>query len=172
MAHPEIWYHKDERRFNKRLKQLIKRSNNLKPAFHTIGRMFRQSRRTIFQLKSPGGFPDLTPRYKSRKAKEVGFIYPILKRTGRLEKSLTERGHPDNITVIDKKSFALGSRVPYAKYHNSGRPRRKIPLRKFVFWGPEAPRTMRNMTYQTKNFADRALAVIKEFIARDRRDSK
>ena len=182
--HPTVWYRIDQKNFEKKLRGLLKRGHDLRPAFHTIGRMFRQSRKTIFRLKSSGGYPDLSPRYKLQKQKEVGFTYPILKKgqshlisskskSYGLADSVTNIRHPNNITIVHKKEFAFGTNVPYAKYHNSGKtPRRKIPLRKFVFWGEEAPRTMRNMTDATKKFSGRALAVIRNFIAREKTDLK
>ena len=176
MPHPTVWYEVDEKNFEKRLRKLVKRGKNLSPAFQEIGNMFRQSRKTIFALKGPGGYPDLSPKYKKQKGKPkkrggAGFVYPILKRTGKLEKSITRISDGNNITIIRPKAFAFGTNLPYAKYHNSGRtPRRKIPLRKFVFWGPEAPRTMRNLTSKTKNFHERAIRVIARFIAREKKD--
>ena len=167
--HPKIWYQIDQKKFDRMLRGLVRRGRDLSPAFHAIGRMFRKSRKTIFALKSPGGYDDLNPLYKDKKIREKGFAYPILKYSGMLEKSLTNIGHPNNITIVEKKSFAFGTNVEYAKFHNSDKkPRKKIPLRKFVFWGPEAPRTMRTMTARTKDFSARAIKVIKNHIAREK----
>ena len=178
--HPLIWYDIDRKEFDRKLRKLLARSDDLSPAFHTVGKMFRQSRKTIFRLKSPGGYKDLSPQYKNWKTKAkyvvrgrgrrkvVANPYPILKLTGDLEKSVTRVGHRHNVNIVNKKSFAFGTNLPYAKFHNSAKkPRNKIPLRMFIFWGPEAPATMRNRTDATRKFGNRAIKVIKNFLIRD-----
>ena len=174
---PNIEMTIDARAFDRKLAKLINNADDLSPAFHTIGRMFRQSRKTIFQLRGAGGWArdgrDLAPATKARKIRDPrsrAKPYPILKYTGELEKSLTTVGHKHNVNIVTKKAFAFGTNLPYAKYHNSlKKPRRKMPLRMFVFWGPEAPRTMRNRTDATKKFYVRALRVLENFITRDAR---
>lgn len=157
----------DKREFEKKLRKLIKRGNDFSPVFHTIGEMFRQSRKTIFDLGSAGGYPDLKESTKRQKAKEVGFLYPILFRHGSLRSSLVDRSDPDNITIIKKTSFAFGTKLHYAKYHNSNKtPRKKIPQRKFVFWGAES-RKFQHLTEATRTLEGRAIESLKKFIARD-----
>lgn len=169
--YPDIWYDIDRTEFNFKLKKLLDASKNLAPAFHTIGRMFRQSRKSIFKLKSPGGYYPLSPRYeqwKKRNPKSKARPFPILKLSGDLEKSVTSVGHPNNVNIVLPRQFAFGTNLWYAKYHNSQKkPRRKIPLRMFIFWGPEAPATMRNRTDETKNFHERAIRVLKDFLIKD-----
>jgi phage gpG-like protein len=108
-----------------------------------IARDFYKSQKAIFMLKSPGGYQDLSEQYKVQKKRgdknHHGVpIYPILKRSGRLEYSITEPGSPENITVIGKDTLEIGTTVPYGVYHDSDTPRRKIPHRKFLFIGPES----------------------------------
>ena len=168
-------------KFERKLRGLIGRSDDMRPAFYVIGNMFRQSRRTIFSLKGPGQYPDFTggknSPYAKRKEYLIGRKYPLLYLTGNLRESVINKNDPQNISVIQKKAFAFGSRaysrdskgkkVYYAKYHNSDRPRSKIPLRKFIFWGHEAPRTMQNLTGSTRTFEGRAIKVLRNYIARD-----
>lgn len=157
----------DKKQFEAKLAKLVKRHKDLSPVFVAIGEMFRQSRKTIFKLKGRGGYKDLSPRYKKRKEKKFNFIYPILKASGHMEKSIISKSHAKNITIVSKRDFAFGTRVPYAKYHNSDKPRTKssrIPLRKFIFWGPEAPRRVRKQTNDVHKFSGRAIQAIKAFI--------
>lgn len=108
-----------------------------------IARDFYKSQRAIFKLKSPGGYEDLSDEYKIRKKKGDRFhrgvpIYPILKREGRLEYSVTDPSSPEAILKISKDNVEIGTTVPYGVYHNSELPRRKIPHRMFLFIGPES----------------------------------
>jgi len=97
------------------------------------------SNAAIFSLKGPGQYPDLSPTYKKAKQRQWGFIYPILKASGRLENSITDPGSPDSINEIrNKNTLIIGTAVPYGVYHQSDGPRKKLPLRKFLFIGPES----------------------------------
>jgi len=91
------------------------------------------------------GYDSYTP-YQYYKEKKTGLRkgYPLLKFSGVLEKSVTQIGGPGNITDIQKRSLTLGTTVPYGKYHQSDDPRKKIPLRKFLFIGPESSRFAAN----------------------------
>lgn len=104
-----------------------------------ISKDFYKSERAIFLLKGPGQYPDLKESTKAQKLR-LGFsVYPILKRTGRLEGSVTNPSHPDAVNqIINKRTLVIGSTVPYGVYHQSDAPRSKIPLRKFLFIGPES----------------------------------
>ena len=171
-AHPISWYSIDKRSFEEKLRKLIERGDDLSPAFHTIGRMFRQSRKSIWQLKSSGGYPDFKDGpngpYARRKEYLIGQKYPLLFLTGDLKDSVIDAGHTDNINIVRPKWFAFGTRIPYAKYHNSEKAGKGIiPPRKFIFWGPEAPRTAK-ITRPVASFSGRALKVLANFIARDR----
>lgn len=126
--------------------------SDMRPLFKEISRLMRQSRKAIFKLKGPGQYPDFqgkkgesgkTP-YQDFKIKKYGFAYPLLKATGRLEKSITEIGG-ENISIITANSLTFGTTVPYGVFHQSDAPRSKIPLRKFLFIGPEAPKFAKNI---------------------------
>lgn len=70
----------------------------------------------------------------------MGFTYPLLVRTGRLAKSMLGPSNAGSISKVTPLSLVFGTSVDYGIYHQSDVTRRKIPLRKFLFIGPEAPR--------------------------------
>ncbi len=68
----------------------------------------------------------MTPAYAARKRRE-GYGSRILTRTGHLRISLTNSRHPDFVYRPQKLSVEIGTRVPYAQYHQRGT--RKMPKR-------------------------------------------
>jgi phage gpG-like protein len=56
---------------------------------------------------------------------------PILERTGNLMKSLTSGTDPNSIKIEGRKMLTLGTKLPYAIYHQSLQPRKVLP------WRPE-----------------------------------
>lgn len=52
---------------------------------------------------------------------------PILQRTGDLERSLTSGSDPNAVRREERKTLTLGSRVPYALYHQLGT--KRMPAR-------------------------------------------
>lgn len=135
-------------------------TDDLRIPFQQIVKDFHRSEKAIFKLKGPGQYPDFkapkvketwkTPgrpemrtrtgeltAYQNFKKRSVGFVYPLLKFTGRLEASVTGENQ-DSIVQIGPKVLAIGTSVPYGVYHQSDDPRSKIPLRKFLFIGPES----------------------------------
>ena len=159
----------DTKRFEKILQRLLKRSDDWRPLFHTLGENFRQSRKTIFALTGPGGYKDLSPRYKKLKESIFGDAYPILRATGVMERSIVEEGDSNNVSIVERRSFTFGSKDPILKYHNSDKPakggKRKMPQRKVIFWGPEAPKTM---PLESQNFYDRAKQQMLRYLMRER----
>lgn len=135
-------------------------TDDLRIPFQQIVKDFHRSERAIFKLKGPGQYPDFkgpkvketwkTPgrpemrtrsgeltSYQNFKKRKVGFIYPLLKFTGRLEDSVTGE-NSDSIVVVGKQVLAIGTQVKHGIYHQSDDSRSKIPLRKFLFVGPES----------------------------------
>lgn len=117
--------------------------------FGLILKDFYKSQQAIFKLSGPGQYPPFQgkknpatghTRYQDAKIKKVGFDYPLLVRTGKLAQSLLGPSNPGSISNITKLSLSFGSSVWYGIFHQSDEPRSKIPLRKFLFIGPEAPR--------------------------------
>lgn len=125
--------------FQKSIDKATKELSDLTIPLTLISQDFYKSEKAIFQLKSPGQYPDLTASTKRQKRKLGYQVYPILKRTGRLEQSLTQPDSNESINQIQqKKTLIIGTRVPYATYHQNGSG--NLPERKVLFIGPEAPR--------------------------------
>lgn len=129
---------------------------------------FYKSQRSIFTLQSEGQYDDLSELYKERKSRPrslggAGFVYPILKFSGKLEKAASVRGATGNITQVNKKTLTIGvkdSVIPYAKYHQTDKAgSRKIPLRKFLFIGPESSKYD---TPQTAGRLERWISTLRE----------
>lgn len=147
----------NDKRFEKQIKRLSKVVDNLAPAFGEISRDFFKSNIAVFNNK-PGLYPEYVSKttgttgaetpYAKRKQRLYGRVYPILVASGKLRDSLTEPTAPntDTILSIGKKSLIMGTNVAnekgvrYPLFHQSDKPRKKIPLRKFLFIGPEAAR--------------------------------
>lgn len=128
------WTIENNKDFQKKIDELGKATNDFRIPFRLISSDFYRSQKQLFSLKGAGLFTDLSPRYKKTKQRSVGFVYPILVgKTDNLSVSTLTNSHPYSIFRIDKKSLELGSSVPYGKYHQSDKPRNKIPQRKFVF---------------------------------------
>lgn len=162
--------------FRAALNKAKEAAGDLRLIFRLISADFYKSQKSIFQLKSPGKYPDLggfqpnkkvsanvtrRDRAKARKKALVGFLYPLLRgRTRDLETAATVQGGAGNITLIGKQSLTMGvsgRSVPYAAVHQSDRTRRKIPQRKYLFIGPEAPRFA---TSEQKGRLERWLGII------------
>lgn len=131
--------------FNSVLKKAADQVSDLRFPLGEISRDFYKSERAIFLLKGPGGYTDLNKQYKKEKMRAVGFVYPILKRSGRLEKAATSPNAPGSINRIGKKDLIIGASVmskgkkpiDIVSVHDSDSDRKKIPQRKIIFIGPE-----------------------------------
>jgi phage gpG-like protein len=162
-------------------------SSDLRVPYAMIAKDFQKSRKAIFALQSAGQYPDLSTKpffawweknedlrrqfdggYKEYKKAKFGFSYPILKATGRLEKSVTDPGDPENVTRIGPIEMELGTRVPYAVYHQSDEPRSRIPLRKFLFIGPESKKYANT---EISGFPERALNTLNSYVLRQLKKS-
>jgi phage gpG-like protein len=114
---------------------------DLRVPLSLIANDFRRSEQAIFKLKGPGQYPDLKDSTKAEKTRLGYGVYPILKRTGRLGNSLTNKAHEDAIhEIVNKDTLIVGTKVPYANPHQDGAPKINLPMRKVLFIGPEAPR--------------------------------
>jgi phage gpG-like protein len=100
-----------------------------RPIWSVIGDDFRaQIARQFASEGTEGGehWKELSPEYA--KWKEAHFQgKPILERTGDLLRSLTVEGDPNAVFIGERKTLAMGSRIPYAVYHQKGR--KKMPAR-------------------------------------------
>lgn len=119
-----------------------------------IGLDWLKQNTTFFNKSGAGSFADLSggregrnaksgrfqsPNggYKAQKLKKWGFIYPILRASGALERSITELGAPGQVfNIAGGNRINLGTSVtgkggaPYPKFLNDGT--RNMPARKFM----------------------------------------
>ena len=138
----------NDKKFRKALEKAGEVSQDLRVPFGLILRDFYKSEQAIFKLKGAGKYPvfkgKINPKtgmteYQAQKKKDVGFDYPLLVRTGSLAASLLGPNNKGSISKITPLSLVFGTSIEYGIYHQSDAPRPKIPLRKFLFIGPEAP---------------------------------
>lgn len=106
---------------------------NLEQPFGIMADEFFQSMASVFAAEGAfeerSRWQELSPAYGRWKARH----YPgrkILELTGRLKNSLTTKGGPDNVLEITRDTLSVGTRVPYAMYHQTGTP--KMPMRKII----------------------------------------
>ena len=147
--------------FKRTLERAAAEVSDLRPALKSIAADFYRSQKAVFQLKSAGGYPDFKgPKiaetwknpgrpdlrtrdgsktaYQFAKLKKRGFEYPLLKSSGALAKSVLGPSDGNSIYILEKQSLTIGTKVSYASFHQSDEARAKIPLRKFLFIGPES----------------------------------
>lgn len=143
----------------------LKKTDNLTVPLHLIAQQWFKSNRAIFDLKGPGKYQDLSTKpffawwekkdfrryysggYKEYKTARWGAAYPILYRTGRLKRSITEPSDGEAVEkIINRNALELGTAVPYAVYHHSDAPRTKMPWRPVLLYGNEqvAPGALKN----------------------------
>lgn len=155
--------------FRAGLDRALNTVTDLRIPYGLILQDFYKSQRAIFKLKSAGLYPDFkgerdqdgkTP-YQKRKLKKFGFDYPLLKATGKLEKSTTTPNSEGSVSKITPLTLVFGTSIPYAIYHQSDSPRSKIPLRKMIFIGPEAPRFA---TSEQKGRLQRWLNILNDYV--------
>lgn len=127
-----------DKKFRNLLKQVQEKSNDLRKPFGLILRDFYRSEKAIFKLKGPGQYPDLAESTKADKKRKGYPVYPILVRTGRLAASLLSASSDGSVAKITPLSLTFGTSVEYGIFHQSDEARTKLPLRKFLFIGPEA----------------------------------
>ena len=126
--------------FQKKLEAVYEATGDLTIPLTLMAREWFKGNRSIFDSnrKGPGRYVDLSDTYKKTKKRDVGFVYPILKRSGRLMRSITQASNPDSINMIlNKNTMVLGTKVEYGIYHQSQEPRNKMPYRPFLFVGVE-----------------------------------
>lgn len=128
------WEVSNVKDFEERLTRLAQATSDFSIPLRMISSDFYRSQQIIFKLKSKGLYEDLSESYKPQKQKKVGFLYPILVgKTKILSESTLGPKNLHSIWTLRKQELIIGSRVPYGKFHQSDKPRKKIPQRKFIF---------------------------------------
>lgn len=98
-----------------------------------LWRLFSGFERELFQTEGASG-----PDRKWKPLRDVTLARKranrqsprILEADGKLKKSLTgKRKGPDSVLNVTRDTIELGTKVPYAKHHQYGAPRAKIPRR-------------------------------------------
>ena len=152
MAEPIISFiPQNDKEFAAALEKLGEQVDDFRIPFQLIGNHWYRGNKKIFALKSAGLYPDfggMSPNDKVRvkgrlvtkrvaakfqKQREVGFIYPMLKRHGGLEASLISKSGAGAVFFSGRQTMIMGTDVEYAKYHQSDRPRKVLPQRKVIF---------------------------------------
>lgn len=113
----------------------LKKVDDLRPAWLAIIPSWFKGNRAIFKLGSAGKYADLSPGYKISKQRDVGFVYPILKREGAIERSITEAGDADSVVRMTPTDLELGTSNPIANYLHFGT--KHMPARPVVMIGAE-----------------------------------
>lgn len=156
----------NDKKFQAAIRRAQAVSQDLKIPFSLILKDFYKSEQAIFALQSPGQYPDFknggsNSRYAMGKAKAVGFKYPLLMRSGALAASVLSDKAPGSVAIIGPTSLLFGTNIKYGLFHQSDQPRKKIPLRKFLFIGPEAPQFAQG---PLSGRAERWLNILNDFV--------
>lgn len=134
MADKPLIYIANQESFMATLQRAREACQDLTVPLMLIAKDWMKSNQAMFQLKGPGQWADLSngkgkrtirglgPKatgekagiggYKWQKLKRWGFIYPILRASGKLESSLTDPSDPNALTeVVNRDMLLLGTRV-------------------------------------------------------------
>ena len=139
----------NDKKFREALTAAGKAVEDLRVPLTLIQKDFYKSQQAPFGLKSRGQYPDFAgpknpktghTKYQDYKISKYGFDYPLLVATGVLSGSLLGPKNFGAISEVEKQRLTIGTAVKYGIYHQSNKARKKIPLRKFLFIGPEAPK--------------------------------
>ncbi len=109
-----------ESQIQRMLDGVVYRGQDLRPVWNFIVSDFFALEGQQFATEGGLGrpWPPLSPVYAAWKAKHFPG-QPILVRTGRLRASLTGR-NADTVEVQEPQLLRIGTRVPYARFHQTG----------------------------------------------------
>lgn len=102
-----------------------------KEGFEEVAALLRAIVEVQFETEgghASGGWPKLAESTVKRKAR-LGQDPHILRATDRLREALTRKFDPEHIERLSEDSLTFGATVPYGIYHQSSRPRTKLPFR-------------------------------------------
>jgi phage gpG-like protein len=123
-------------RLRRRIAGMRERAADLMPAWDAVADWFAEQERAQFSTEGTRWGQPWAPLKPATIAEKQRLHYPpnILVRTGELERSLTVR--PLSIERLSPRHMMLGTRVPYAQFHQRGTP--TIPRRALLDSGPIA----------------------------------
>ncbi|MCA1571704.1 MAG: phage virion morphogenesis protein [Chloroflexi bacterium] len=119
-----------EKLVSRRILRLEHQALHAKPAFEAIGESLLRRERKLFATEGASGGQAWAPlaaatiRAKAGKGQDPR----ILRATGALHSSLTDRTDSRNLFDADDDGIVFGSRLPYARYHQHGT--RRMPQRR------------------------------------------
>ena len=186
--------------FKRALRRAGRKVDDLSEPLKLIGQSWYKTNKALFVLKGKGPFKDLSDKpftaywltdentagwkkkppsdkffpngYQQYKEMKYGFVYPILKASGSLMKSLTDPTDSNTIaSILNKKVLILGTKVtskkgaPYPTYLQTGT--RKMPARPFMVIGTEkgpwanSPHIKRRLGLWIKTLDDYVLKTLK-----------
>ena len=146
------------KKFTQSIQKALKKVDDLRPPFKAMSKEYYKTNKALFTLKSKGLYADLSTNYKPIKKKKFGFLYPILKATGKLEKSLTIKSQ-DSIELITKKTMILGTKTknekgaPYPVFLQNGWKTKSgstVPARPFLLIGTEPHPQAKQKLYERR----------------------
>lgn len=123
-----------DQQLSRRLLRFTDRVDDMRPALRVIADDFLDIQKSQFTSQGrygSGGWRPLAPTTVASKARR-GHDPHILHATLRLRKSLTSKYGPDVVRKITRNEMFVGTRVPYAKHHQHGAPRARLPQRRPV----------------------------------------
>ncbi|MBF0315604.1 MAG: hypothetical protein HQK52_19445 [Oligoflexia bacterium] len=150
----------NDRLFQEAINRAIATTQDLRIPLTLISKDFFKSEQAIWMLQSRGEYPDLAESTKRKRERDQQPYYPILYRTGKLKSSMTNPTDYNCINeIINKKMLIIGTRLEYGKYHQRGTS--KMPMRKFLFVGPE---TKKYAQYEIQGRTERWLNILNDFV--------
>jgi hypothetical protein len=119
-----------EKQINRDLLRVGERAADMRPAFAAIVDFWRSETQLQFASQgghASGGWKPLKPSTVAEKARR--HLRPeILRATDGLFSSLTQKGDPNELLEMTASEVDWGSRLPYARYHQTGTS--KMPRRR------------------------------------------
>lgn len=115
---------------SRRILRLEDRAIHARPAFEKMGEKLLRHEKRLFASDGASGGPPWAPLAASTIAAKAarGQDPRILRATGALHSSLTDKGDAANIFHADDDGLEFGSRLAYARYHQHGT--KRMPKRK------------------------------------------
>lgn len=128
-----------DKTFQKSIEKAIKLTGDLTIPLTEITKMWYKGNRSMFTLKGPGKYKDISEKWKKRKSYLIGSAYPINEFTGETKEAITNASSRSAFNqIVNKQSLLLGvytSDLPYAGVNQYGYKNR--PARPFLLTGAE-----------------------------------